>query len=120
MAVQSISHGGLIGYRRYFLVVARLWQAPHAAPSFVVAACITMAEYRQTLSLSPGRARLHFGHVYQHYSDASGDHKLIAYDAMFDSRAEEHKARCLDNTRVDLLRQIGEWADDPAGNPSIG
>ncbi|KAH7243776.1 WD40-repeat-containing domain protein [Fusarium solani] len=34
-------------------------------------------------------------------------------EASFDSRAEEHNPICLYGTRVDLLRQISEWADDP-------
>ncbi|KAF3361347.1 hypothetical protein VdG1_00956 [Verticillium dahliae VDG1] len=34
-------------------------------------------------------------------------------EASFDSRAEEHNPICLHGTRVDLLRQISEWADDP-------
>ncbi|KAJ4137887.1 hypothetical protein NW754_001532 [Fusarium falciforme] len=34
-------------------------------------------------------------------------------EASFDSRAEEHNPICLHGTRVDLLRQISAWADDP-------
>ncbi|KAH6970500.1 hypothetical protein BKA56DRAFT_529716, partial [Ilyonectria sp. MPI-CAGE-AT-0026] len=37
----------------------------------------------------------------------------IAAGASFDSRAEEHNPTCLPNTRVDLLRQIHEWVNDP-------
>ncbi|KAH6988809.1 hypothetical protein BKA56DRAFT_245826 [Ilyonectria sp. MPI-CAGE-AT-0026] len=37
----------------------------------------------------------------------------IATGASFDSRAEEHNPTCLQDTRVDLLRQIHEWANDP-------
>ncbi|KAL6406380.1 vegetative incompatibility protein HET-E-1 [Ilyonectria robusta] len=37
----------------------------------------------------------------------------IAIGASFDSRAEEHNPTCLKNTRVDLLRQIHEWTNDP-------
>ncbi|KAM3513188.1 hypothetical protein MY11210_003213 [Beauveria gryllotalpidicola] len=39
----------------------------------------------------------------------------IVDDAAFDSRAEEHQARCHPNTRIDLLRQIMAWADVPQG-----
>ncbi|KAI0112494.1 WD40-repeat-containing domain protein, partial [Nemania sp. FL0031] len=38
----------------------------------------------------------------------------IAEGAAFDSHAEEHDPECLPDTRVDLLREIGEWIDDPA------
>jgi hypothetical protein len=38
-----------------------------------------------------------------------------ANDAAFDSRAEEHNARCHPDTRIDLLHQIQEWADNPCG-----
>jgi hypothetical protein len=39
----------------------------------------------------------------------------IATGAAFDSHAEEHNARCHLNTRIELLRQIREWAHDPCG-----
>ncbi|KAI1737960.1 vegetative incompatibility protein HET-E-1 [Xylaria scruposa] len=39
----------------------------------------------------------------------------VAEGAAFDSRAEEHNARCYPNTRADLLRQIETWATDPDG-----
>ena len=39
----------------------------------------------------------------------------IANDATFDSRAEEHKAQCHPDTRIDLLHQIRAWVDDPSG-----
>lgn len=39
----------------------------------------------------------------------------VAEGAAFDSRAEEHNARCYPETRVDLLRQITSWAIDPNG-----
>ncbi|KAB5513501.1 hypothetical protein GE09DRAFT_1067221 [Coniochaeta sp. 2T2.1] len=35
--------------------------------------------------------------------------------ATFDSRAEEHNARCHHDTRTDLLHRIRTWADDPLG-----
>ncbi|KAH6986690.1 hypothetical protein EDB80DRAFT_655684 [Ilyonectria destructans] len=41
------------------------------------------------------------------------DRLPVVIEASFDSRAEEHNPICLRNTRVDLLRQISEWADDP-------
>ncbi|KAI5465095.1 hypothetical protein BGZ63DRAFT_412496 [Mariannaea sp. PMI_226] len=41
----------------------------------------------------------------------------IAVGASFDSRAEEHNPTCLQDTRVDLLRQIRGWANDPCGKP---
>lgn len=37
----------------------------------------------------------------------------IAYGAAFDSHAEEHNPTCLKGTRVEILSQITEWADDP-------
>ncbi|KAI0446385.1 vegetative incompatibility protein HET-E-1 [Xylaria telfairii] len=39
----------------------------------------------------------------------------VAEGAAFDSRAEEHNARCFPDTRVDLLREITSWAIDPDG-----
>ncbi|KAI0182317.1 WD40-repeat-containing domain protein [Xylaria flabelliformis] len=39
----------------------------------------------------------------------------VAEGAAFDSRAEEHNARCYPNTRVDLLHQIASWAVDHDG-----
>ncbi|KAI1174792.1 vegetative incompatibility protein HET-E-1 [Nemania sp. FL0916] len=36
----------------------------------------------------------------------------VAEGAAFDSRAEEHNARCYPDTRVDLLRQISSWTED--------
>jgi len=33
--------------------------------------------------------------------------------ASFDSHEEEHNAKCLDNTRVDLRQQVIGWAQDP-------
>jgi hypothetical protein len=39
----------------------------------------------------------------------------IAKDATFDSHADEHEARCHPDTRVDLLREITKWAEDPHG-----
>ncbi|KAJ6436187.1 gag protein [Purpureocillium lavendulum] len=37
----------------------------------------------------------------------------IAAGASFDSRAEEHNPRCLQDTRVELLQDISLWANDP-------
>ncbi|KAI0406715.1 hypothetical protein F4802DRAFT_91989 [Xylaria palmicola] len=37
----------------------------------------------------------------------------IAAGAAFDSHAEEHNPTCLPNTRVDLLREISQWIEDP-------
>ncbi|KAI9763398.1 MAG: hypothetical protein M1839_006453 [Geoglossum umbratile] len=41
----------------------------------------------------------------------------IANGASFDSHMEEYNARCLANTRVELRRQITEWAEDSSGKP---
>ncbi|KAI9859115.1 MAG: hypothetical protein M1813_007071 [Trichoglossum hirsutum] len=41
----------------------------------------------------------------------------IAKGASFDSHAEEYNARCLHNTRVELLSQITEWAKDRNDQP---
>lgn len=38
-----------------------------------------------------------------------------ATSAEFDSHVEEHNARCLPNTRVDLRHTITKWADDDGG-----
>src|SRR5271154_2819111 len=38
-----------------------------------------------------------------------------AKGATFDSHQDEHDARCLEDTRVDVRRQITEWAEDPHG-----
>ncbi|KAK0714784.1 hypothetical protein B0H67DRAFT_536753 [Lasiosphaeris hirsuta] len=39
----------------------------------------------------------------------------VANDAAFDSHADEHDARCHPNTRIDLLKDIRKWAEDPQG-----
>jgi hypothetical protein len=41
----------------------------------------------------------------------------IAKGASFDSHMDEHNSRCLANTRVELRRQIAEWAGDGNGKP---
>ena len=41
----------------------------------------------------------------------------VATGASFDSHIEEHNARCLANTRVELQHQIKEWAKDGNGKP---
>jgi hypothetical protein len=41
----------------------------------------------------------------------------IAKGASFDSHMDEHNARCLANTRVELRREIAEWAEDRNGKP---
>uniref|UniRef100_A0A8H7K8B0 Nephrocystin 3-like N-terminal domain-containing protein n=1 Tax=Bionectria ochroleuca TaxID=29856 RepID=A0A8H7K8B0_BIOOC len=41
----------------------------------------------------------------------------VAEGASYDSRADQHHSTCLPNTRVDLLRQIREWAFDPHEKP---
>ncbi|KAH6883935.1 putative wd40 protein [Thelonectria olida] len=41
------------------------------------------------------------------------DRLPVAAGASFDSRDEEHNSTCLQDTRVDLLRQIQEWASNP-------
>src|SRR5271156_1351570 len=41
----------------------------------------------------------------------------IAKGASFDSHMEEHNARCLANTRVELQRRITKWAEDTSGKP---
>ncbi|KAI9776365.1 MAG: hypothetical protein M1839_000445, partial [Geoglossum umbratile] len=41
----------------------------------------------------------------------------ITKGASFDSHAEEHNARCLANTRVELRCQITEWAEDRNSKP---
>ncbi|GKZ38615.1 hypothetical protein AbraIFM66950_010924 [Aspergillus brasiliensis] len=39
----------------------------------------------------------------------------IAEGAHFDSHLEEHQGECLENTRVELLDEITDWADDSQG-----
>ncbi|KAI5863467.1 hypothetical protein GGS23DRAFT_567180 [Durotheca rogersii] len=41
----------------------------------------------------------------------------IADGAAFDSHAEEHNPTCYPGTRVDLLREISQWAGDTEGKP---
>lgn len=41
----------------------------------------------------------------------------VAKGASFDSHIDEHNARCLANTRVELQHQIKEWARDKNGKP---
>ncbi|KAH7124712.1 hypothetical protein EDB81DRAFT_890158 [Dactylonectria macrodidyma] len=41
------------------------------------------------------------------------DRLPVVVESSFDSRAQEHNPICLHDTRVDLLRQLSEWADDP-------
>ncbi len=41
-------------------------------------------------------------------------------DAAFNSYTDEHSARCHPNTRIDLLRQVAGWAEDPAGSLILG
>ncbi|KAI9765959.1 MAG: hypothetical protein M1839_005275 [Geoglossum umbratile] len=41
----------------------------------------------------------------------------IAKGASFDSHMDEHNARCLANTRVELRSRIAEWAKDRNGKP---
>ncbi|KAH7196255.1 nucleoside phosphorylase domain-containing protein [Fusarium oxysporum] len=40
-------------------------------------------------------------------------HLPIAEGASFDSRDEQHNPKCLQNTRVELLKNICYWIDDP-------
>lgn len=37
----------------------------------------------------------------------------IAEGATFDSHQDEHSARCLEGTRVELLKRVDDWAADP-------
>lgn len=45
------------------------------------------------------------------------DRLPFAEGASFDSHAEEHNRTCLPETRVDLFREISEWAEDPRAEP---
>ncbi|KAM5342945.1 hypothetical protein ACJ41O_013911 [Fusarium nematophilum] len=53
--------------------------------------------------------RIHQGDVHIISSDLLPSVK----DAAFDPHAEEHNARCHPGTRVALLREVQNWADDP-------
>ncbi|KAF2732552.1 hypothetical protein EJ04DRAFT_469956, partial [Polyplosphaeria fusca] len=41
----------------------------------------------------------------------------VATGASFNSHADEHNARCLPNTRTDLLKTIADWANNKDGKP---
>ena len=41
----------------------------------------------------------------------------IAKGASFNSHMDEHNAKCLENTRVELQRHIAEWARNKNGKP---
>ena len=43
--------------------------------------------------------------------DSPLNHLPYAVDAPFDSYQRQHEPTCLENTRVDVLRQIFDWAD---------
>lgn len=45
------------------------------------------------------------------------DRLRVAEGASFDSYAQEHNRYCLPNTRVELLKQIMEWAKDNSAEP---
>jgi hypothetical protein len=51
--------------------------------------------------------------IKEHYSV----NLAIAEGAAYNSHSEEHNARCLPNTRTELLHQITQWADDDCGKP---
>lgn len=38
----------------------------------------------------------------------------VVKEAMFDSYEEQHNARCLEDSRVEILRHISEWANNPS------
>ncbi|KAK9413356.1 putative Vegetative incompatibility protein HET-E-1 [Seiridium unicorne] len=39
----------------------------------------------------------------------------VVEGAAFDSHAQEHETTCLEDTRVDLLREISQWVQNPRG-----
>ncbi|KAI9784183.1 MAG: hypothetical protein M1839_002689 [Geoglossum umbratile] len=49
--------------------------------------------------------------------DSNSINLPIANGASFDSHAEEHNAKCLCDTRVELLDQITKWAKDRSSKP---
>jgi hypothetical protein len=51
--------------------------------------------------------------IKEHYSI----NLTIAEGACYNSHNEEHNARCLPNTRTELLAQITQWANDDGGKP---
>lgn len=51
--------------------------------------------------------------IKEHYSI----NLAIAEGACYNSHNEEHNARCLPNTRTELLAQITQWANDDGGKP---
>jgi hypothetical protein len=51
--------------------------------------------------------------IKEHYSI----NLAIAEGASYNSHNEEHNARCLPNTRTELLAQITQWANDNGGKP---
>ncbi|KAK4108023.1 hypothetical protein N656DRAFT_740533, partial [Canariomyces notabilis] len=58
-----------------------------------------------------GQARVHVGNNYY----GSSDILPAVYEAAFDSFAEQSNAQCHPDTRIELLRQIRDWAEDPHG-----
>ncbi|KAF5580410.1 hypothetical protein FPANT_9366 [Fusarium pseudoanthophilum] len=47
------------------------------------------------------------------------DRLPYAKGARFDSQAQEHKPKCLTNTRVDLLRDLSNWVEDDTSKPIL-
>ncbi|KAK4107441.1 hypothetical protein N656DRAFT_720057, partial [Canariomyces notabilis] len=58
-----------------------------------------------------GQARVHVGNNYY----GSSDILPAVHEAAFDSFAEQSNARCHPDTRIELFRQIRDWAEDPHG-----
>jgi type II secretory pathway predicted ATPase ExeA len=64
-------------------------------------------------SFNTGGGNQYFTSTYLNSDSILLDRLSCAKDAAFDSYQDEHDARCLENTRVDLRRQISEWAEYP-------
>ncbi|KAF2127315.1 vegetative incompatibility protein HET-E-1 [Dothidotthia symphoricarpi CBS 119687] len=58
-----------------------------------------------------------FSRLRKEISDLTSINLPIAKGASFDSHMEEHNARCLPDTRTELLNHIKEWANDKEGKP---
>lgn len=53
--------------------------------------------------------------IYTNFNMGLDDKLPIVHGAAFDSYVEQHEDECLPGTRIDILRQIKEWASSPQG-----
>ncbi|KAH8752251.1 vegetative incompatibility protein HET-E-1 [Diaporthe sp. PMI_573] len=78
-------------------------------------ALLGIFDVQMPLIYGEGRARA-FGRLRKEVDQTTTPPPIpVAEGATFDSRAEEHNTQCYPDTRVNLLRQITSWAEDPSG-----